>query len=242
MELDQSFSLPLNPDDAHALLLDLERVTPCLPGAQITGRIDERHYDADMGVRIGPIRMTYRGRIEIVDVDTVARAAILHAEAKDARGRGSARADMHMKVTPEGDGSQVHVRTHLDLTGRVAQMGRGVVQDVAGDLMDQFAANLARVAGADEGTSLATAPPRSTQAARARPGTMNRGTQAGGDPVTAPSRPIHAPTPASSPAAASIAPATAPPKAPNAFAMLWRILMRRLRGSSVNGTPEGRVR
>ncbi len=233
MQLQQSFSLSMGPEEAHALLLDLERVTPCLPGAQITARIDDRHYEADMAVRIGPIKMTYRGRIAVVEVDEATRRAVLHAEAKDARGRGSARADMDMTVAARDGGSEVRVLTDLELTGRVAQMGRSVVQDVANDLMDQFAGNLAALTGSTPPTTQPAAPATQPAAPATQPAAPAPNPTSPRPAAPAPTAPDPAPpAPASAPS-----PPPAPARPSSLFAMLWRILKRRLRGSAATQEP-----
>lgn len=244
MKLENEFSMGMEPDAAHALLLDLERVTPCLPGAEITERKDDRHYSADMAMRIGPIKMSYRGAIVVVEVNDAQRSAILRAEAKDTRGRGSARADMRMTVTPDSGGSRVHVVTDLDLTGRVAQMGRGVVQDVANDLMGQFVRNLSLVDGpslsaspVDPGHASATPAPAPAGTPQPRPARL---VVASAAPTS--TAPVAAKSSARASAAATRAvggavparpavtqPAMAPAsRPPSALAMFWRILRRRL--------------
>ena len=147
MELEHRFAVQAPPDETFELLLDLRRIAPCLPGAEITERLGDGRYAADMSVRIGPIRMTYRGEIAITEVDRVSRRSTMHAEARDIRGRGSVKADITMRLAGSESAAHVDVTTALTLTGRVAQMGRSVVQDAANELLDRFVENIAALAG-----------------------------------------------------------------------------------------------
>lgn len=120
-----------------ALLLDLEQVAPCLPGASAE-KIDATHYRTRMNVRLGPVNMTYQGELTIVEVDETAKRAVLAAKATELRGQGNANARAQVRFSPAPGGTQVEIVTDLQLAGRVAQMGRGIVDDVSRHLLDTF--------------------------------------------------------------------------------------------------------
>jgi carbon monoxide dehydrogenase subunit G len=146
VELEHRFAVKAPLEQSQKLLLDLERVAPCLPGAEITERLGDDRFAANMSVRIGPIRMTYRGEIWITEVDRINHHSTMRAEARDSRGRGSVKAEIAMRLSGAESGTDVEVSTSLSLTGRVAQMGRSVVQDTANELLDRFVENVAALA------------------------------------------------------------------------------------------------
>jgi uncharacterized protein len=169
MKLEHAFDVAAPVEVVWELLLDLERVAPCLPGGEVTEKVDERAYKANVKVKLGPMQMTYRGDITITDVDESARRAVMAAKATEARGQGTARATITTSLAARDGGTHGEVVTDLQLTGRVAQMGRGIVEDVSNRLMGQFASCLSeRAAGeaaARAGTAEAT-PPASEAAAK----------------------------------------------------------------------------
>lgn len=147
IRLDNSFFLDMAPDAAWALLNDVERIAPCVPGAQLTDVAGET-YGGKVKVKIGPITAEYKGKATITTRDVAARRLTLTGKGQDVRGQGTAGADLEMLVTPEGAGSRVTLGTDLAITGKVAQLGKGVMQDVSGRLVDQFVANLKALAPA----------------------------------------------------------------------------------------------
>ena len=147
MKLANAFTVPAAADDAFAVLLDVERVAPCLPGAALAGG-DGETFDGAMTIKLGPVTSRFEGTVRIVEADRGARRAVLRAEARDARGSGTAAATITTSLRPEGAGTRVDVETDLQVSGPVAQFGRGVMQDVSGKLMRQFADCLAAEMGA----------------------------------------------------------------------------------------------
>lgn len=145
MDLTNTFVVPVAPDRAWPLLLDVERIAPCLPGATLTEMIDPRSFKGRATVKVGPVSLTFDGQAKLVDVDDAARTARLEARGNDAKGRGGAQAEARFALVPEGDGTRVTVNTHLVMNGAVAQYGRasGLMQEVANQLVTQFATNLA---------------------------------------------------------------------------------------------------
>ncbi len=158
MKLENEFTVPASVEEAWAVLLDVERVAPCLPGATIESSEGDS-FKGMMKVRIGPIAATYNGTIEIAEADESARRAVMRAKARDAKGRGSAEATITSTMAEVADGTHVTVETDLRVTGPAAQFGRGVMQEVSAKMMDRFADCLATQMGGGEAAAAAPAPP-----------------------------------------------------------------------------------
>jgi carbon monoxide dehydrogenase subunit G len=140
MKLENEFTVNVPVEDAWNVLLDLERVTPCLPGAALTEQSDDEEYKGEMKVRLGPVTQEYNGTVRIEEADESEHRAVLKADGKDVRGQGAATATITSILHDEGDGStRVRVETDMQITGRAAQFGRGVQQDVAERLLSRFA-------------------------------------------------------------------------------------------------------
>ncbi|TML98026.1 MAG: carbon monoxide dehydrogenase [Actinobacteria bacterium] len=144
MEIASSFALPLPPEEAYRALLDIERVSPCVPGGELGPRESDGTYPAKMTVKLGPMRLVYTGSLRVAEQDERSRRAVLHATAQAAGGQGTVDATMTMLVKPDGPGSHVAVQTELSLTGRAAKLGRGLVDDVAGRVVADMAACMER--------------------------------------------------------------------------------------------------
>ena len=166
MELENSFVVPAGIDAAWSKLLDIEDVAPCMPGATLTGR-DGDSFTGTVKVKLGPVSMTYGGTGRFVETDAANHRAVIEASGKDSRGSSTARASVVTQLVEEAaERTRVEVTTDLAITGRPAQFGRGVMQDVAGRIIDQFAANLSSLMAtgstplpADETVALAEGPP-----------------------------------------------------------------------------------
>jgi carbon monoxide dehydrogenase subunit G len=164
--IENEFTVAASPDDTYALMTDVERVAPCIPGASITGRRDDGAYDALVTMKMGPISLTYKGIIEIIEQDDAARTAVMRAKATEAKGQGTAQATLTMDIGDAGGGSTtVKVGSDILVTGRVAQMGRGIMTDVAGKMIGEMAKAMEAtlVAGA-EAKAQGEAPPESVAA------------------------------------------------------------------------------
>jgi uncharacterized protein len=140
--IENEFDVAATPDEVYALMLDPERVATCLPGAEVTGKNDDGSYNAQTTVKLGPVKMTYKGTVAITESDAEARTASMLAKGAEARGQGTAQATLNMAVVAREGGSHVNVAADLLVTGRVAQMGRGVMQDVARRMIGQMAQNM----------------------------------------------------------------------------------------------------
>jgi carbon monoxide dehydrogenase subunit G len=147
MELEHSFSVPVPLERAWDVLLDVERVAPCMPGATLDS-VDGDEIKGRIKVKVGPIQMTYAGTARFTERDKAAGVAVLEASGKETRGAGTASATVRSELTADGDGTKVTVRTKLNVTGKPAQFGRGVMSDVGGRLIGIFADNLAAMIAA----------------------------------------------------------------------------------------------
>ena len=144
MEFDNSFEVPLSPDQAWPVLMDIRRIAPCMPGAELTEVVDEKTYKGKIGVRLGPVALTFAGTVTFEEIDNVNHRARVKAQGIDAKGRGGANATAAFRLEPSAGGSKVLVHTDLSLSGSVAQYGRGVgmIQATAAQIINQFAGNL----------------------------------------------------------------------------------------------------
>ena len=141
MELQNTFEVPLPPSEAWDVLLDIERIAPCLPGARLTEIVDERTFKGEVSVRLGPVALTFTGKATLDVIDSIERRARVKAQGTDAKGRGGADAVVEFSIEPTDGGSRVMIRTDLKLSGSIAQYGRGVgmIQDVSTQLIGEFA-------------------------------------------------------------------------------------------------------
>ena len=142
MKLENEFTVPAPIEHAWEVLLDVERVAPCLPGAAIDGSEGDEH-TGTMTIKIGPITTKYKGTVKIEEADVAARRAVMRAQARDSRGQGSAAATITSTMEEVEGGTRVHVETDMRVTGPAAQFGRGVMQEVSAKLMNRFADCLA---------------------------------------------------------------------------------------------------
>jgi carbon monoxide dehydrogenase subunit G len=144
MEFDNAFDVPLAPDDAWRILMDIERIAPCMPGAALKEKVDDRTYKGTVGVRLGPVALSFAGTAKFEEIDDQAHTARVKAAGADSKGRGGANSTVSFTVEPSGAGSKVLVHTNLVLSGSVAQYGRGagMIQEIAAQLIKQFATSL----------------------------------------------------------------------------------------------------
>ena len=157
MKINNEFTVGAPIQQAWDTMLNLERIAPCLPGAAIQEEKDEGEYDGTMKVKIGPITANYKGTVKFEEVDEENHRAVLQATGRDARGQGTASATIVSTLQEEADGTKVSVETDMKLTGRAAQFGRGIAQDVATKMLDQFASCLEEeiTGGPEEGAAAA---------------------------------------------------------------------------------------
>ncbi len=142
MQLENRFTVPASLADALAVLLDVERITPCMPGATLTSH-DGDDFTGTVKVKVGPINLTYGGKASFVTIDRSKGLVVIEASGKETRGTGTAKATVTCRLQDKGGSTEVEVDTDLAITGKPAQFGRGVLADVSAKLVDQFAACLA---------------------------------------------------------------------------------------------------
>jgi len=139
LKIENSFEVDAPPEAAWALLMDVPRVIPCMPGATLAETVDDDHWKAKLAVKLGPISLNFDADVTREAADDSARRAVLATNARESRGRGSATATIESTLAETDGGTRVDIVTDLTLTGPVAQYGRGMVQSVAGQLTAQFA-------------------------------------------------------------------------------------------------------
>ena len=183
MEMDHSFTVPVPPDRAWDVLLDVEKIAPCMPGATVD-EFDGEVVTGRIKVKVGPVSLTYRGTAKFTERDPDARVIVLEASGKETRGAGTASATVRATLEPEsgGEGTTASMHTTMNVTGRPAQFGRGVMIEVGSKLVEQFARNLRQLIaedGAAGGNAAATATDEADasagQAAAAATGTPQDG-------------------------------------------------------------------
>jgi carbon monoxide dehydrogenase subunit G len=154
MELTNTFDVSVPVETAWAVLTDVERIAPCLPGAQLQ-EIEGDEYRGIVKVKVGPITAQYKGKATFVEKDDVNHKAVLDASGRDTRGQGNASATITAQLEPAGEGTHVTVTTDLTVTGKVAQFGRGVLADVSAKLLGQFVDNLEQTVLTDDALAAA---------------------------------------------------------------------------------------
>jgi hypothetical protein len=166
MEFDNAFDVPLPPAEAWAWLLDIERIATCLPGAELTEVVDAQTYKGKVGVRLGPVSLSFVGQAKLEETDAAAHRARMRATGADSKGRGSTSALIDFSLQPLEDGvtTRVNIHSNVTLTGSVAQYGRGsgMIQSVAAQLIGQFGECLRARILASRAASVVSAPATAT--------------------------------------------------------------------------------
>jgi carbon monoxide dehydrogenase subunit G len=158
MKLEQSFTVTAPVEQVWAALVDVERVAPCLPGAEITGQSPDGGYEGTFTVKLGPATAAYRGSLKMESLDEAARTATMSAKGTDKRGQGGATASIVSTMREEGDATHVEVVTDFTITGRLARFGRGgMIEDISKRLMRDFAQCLESTLGAEPAAAVAAA-------------------------------------------------------------------------------------
>jgi carbon monoxide dehydrogenase subunit G len=154
MKLEHNFTVKASPEETWALLTDLERIAPCMPGAELIGR-DGDAYKGRVKVKLGPVLALYEGKASFAEKDDAAKRGVLRAEGRETKGQGSAKATVTASLAATAEGTHVKVETDLAIVGRLAQMGRGLIAEVSGKLLGEFVANLEREIAASAGAAKA---------------------------------------------------------------------------------------
>jgi carbon monoxide dehydrogenase subunit G len=196
MEFDNSFEVPLPVEEAWKILMDIRRIAPCMPGAELAEVVDDRTYKGKIAVRLGPVALAFAGTVRFEEIDHAGHKARVAAQGSDAKGRGAANAVAAFHLEPANGGSKVLVHTNLTLSGAIAQYGRGVgiIQITAAQIMTQFANNL-KVQLAQDGAPAAAATAVSTRTAPPAPA-ASTGIAPAGSAAAPPSPAAPAPPPA----------------------------------------------
>ena len=190
IELDHSFTVPVPPDQAWDVLLDVETIAPCMPGATVD-EVDGDVVNGRIKVKVGPVSLTYKGTAKFTERNPETRVVVVEASGKETRGAGTASATVRASLAPDasGSGTEVTMHTTMNVTGRPAQFGRGVMVEVGGKLVEQFAANLAKLIAGDTGSggdagsgdAASSAPAAASTAASSAPAaTSDAGTSVSG--------------------------------------------------------------
>ena len=188
IELDHSFTVPVPPDQAWDVLLDVKTIAPCMPGATVD-EVDGDVVNGRIKVKVGPVSLTYKGTAKFTERNPETRVVVVDAAGKETRGAGTASATVRASLAPDasGSGTEVTMHTTMNVTGRPAQFGRGVMVEVGGKLVEQFAANLAKLIAGDTGSAVSGGEAGSGDAGSSAPtGTSDAGAGVGGDGASAP--------------------------------------------------------
>jgi uncharacterized protein len=173
MDLHNDFDVPAPVDEVWAYMLDVEKIAPCMPGAELTEVVDDKNWKGKVTVKVGPVSMAFLGTVTIEERDEAAKRVVLKADGRDSRGKGAANALVTVKMEPGGAGTKVSIDTDLTITGAAAQYARGgMIQDISGRLTKEFANCLQsnmQAAGAAASASAAGGG-TGTQAVAATPG------------------------------------------------------------------------
>jgi carbon monoxide dehydrogenase subunit G len=219
IELDNSFTVPVPPEQAWDVLLDVERIAPCMPGASVLS-VDDDSIQGQVKVKLGPLSLTYKGTAKFVEKDQATRTIVLDASGKETRGAGTASASVNAVLKPgeEPGTTTATIHTSLNVTGRPAQFGRSLLPEISGKLIAQFADNLAALITADgaapaaeAATPAADGAAPATQATSEDEAATDQGTAAAGAGDGATAAAEAAATPAAAKPAAPPAPRATPP-------------------------------
>src|SRR5919197_4865274 len=160
MLIENSFTVARPVEEVWEYVLDVERIAPCMPGAELTETVDDRTWKGRVNVKLGPVSMSFAGEVAMAERDDVAHRVALHARGMEEKGRGAADATVTAWLEPDGTSTTVRMESDLSLTGTAAQLSRGLLPEVSKRLTQQFAdcleANLGAAAGAAEAAGTAT--------------------------------------------------------------------------------------
>ena len=145
MEFDNSFTVQKPIDEVWETMVDLERVVPAVPGATVLEKTGDRSVKAEIKIKLGAMSMNYSGPAEIVEQDDAAHRAVMDARAQEAGGQGNADAKVSMQLSEEGGGTEVALHSTINVTGKAAQMGEGVIAAVTEGMIKEFSENLAKL-------------------------------------------------------------------------------------------------
>jgi carbon monoxide dehydrogenase subunit G len=239
IELDNSFTVPVPPEQAWDVLLDVETIAPCMPGASVLS-VDGDEIQGQVKVKLGPLSLTYKGTAKFTEKDQESHTIAIEASGKETRGAGTASANVTATLKPGDTGAEtvVSIHTSLNVTGRPAQFGRSLLPEVSGKLIQQFATNLEAMITADTATADNATADTATGETAAPATDVAPAPETGKEPaVAAVDAPAESSTAASAPVAAKpAAPVAKQPAAPvfkqeeslNAFKFVVVPILKRL--------------
>jgi len=213
MEIANTFDVPLPPGEAWKVLLDIERIMPCVPGAELVEVLGDGAYKGKVAVKLGPVALSFIGTAKFDELDEAARRATMSAKGSDSKGRGGANAAVNFQLVSVDGGTRVEVLTNVNLSGAVAQYGRGtgVIQGVATQLTQQFADNLKAMLDREKAKASPSAAPTDAPA---------------GSPAASPQPASPPPAPAAKPI--------------SGFALMFAVLRGMIAGLFTGRSREGR--
>jgi uncharacterized protein len=139
IHLENEFTVPVSTDEVWEFLLDPRRVAPCMPGAELTEVLNDRQYKGKVNIKMGPVSLSFNGDVDITERDDAAKRMVMKAKGSELKGKGQANATVISSLERNGAGTRMRIVQDIDLSGPLAQYGRGMIQDVSGSLMDEFA-------------------------------------------------------------------------------------------------------
>jgi hypothetical protein len=142
IHLENEFTVPASADEVWAFLLDPRRVAPCMPGAELTEILNDNQYKGKVHIKMGPVSLAFDGDVAILERDDAAKRMVMKATGAEAKGKGQANATVTSWLEPTSGGTRMRITQDIDLSGPLAQYGRGMIQDVSGSLMDEFAGRI----------------------------------------------------------------------------------------------------
>jgi len=168
MLIENEFTVATPVDALWAYLLDVERIAPCMPGAELTETIDEQHWKGKVNMKFGPVALSFAGTVEMTERDDEAHRAVLHAKGMEAKGKGAANATVTSWLEPASDGeTTVKMTADIALTGAAAQLSRGLLPEISKKLTQQFADCLEATMNAEQTAAATPAPTAPGEAAEA---------------------------------------------------------------------------
>jgi carbon monoxide dehydrogenase subunit G len=161
IHLENEFTVPASTDEVWEFLLDPRRVAPCMPGAELTEVVNDHQYKGKVNIRMGPVSLSFNGDVDITERDDAVKRMVMKAKGSEMKGKGQANATVISSLERNGSGTKMRISQDIDLSGPLAQYGRGMIQDVSGSLMDEFAGRIqADLSRGRNGAAAAPAPVR----------------------------------------------------------------------------------
>jgi len=142
IHLENEFTVPASTDEVWEFLLDPRRVAPCMPGAELTEVVNDHQYKGKVNIKMGPVSLSFNGDVDITERDEAAKRMVMKATGSEMKGKGQANATVISSLERSGSGTRMRISQDIDLSGPLAQYGRGMIQDVSGSLMDEFAGRI----------------------------------------------------------------------------------------------------